>query len=94
MSEPKTRRRMRSADAPAVMTTDDACAFLDVSEPTLRHLRDFEDLPCAYLGPQQPRYLRDDLIAWLRTRAHTRAHDGLARAPSPINGFDRSAEPR
>jgi hypothetical protein len=81
---------MRPAEAPAVMTTDDACAFLDVSEPTLRHLRDFEGLPCAYLGPQQPRYLRDDLIAWLRNRAHSEAHDGLPRSSPSFSVLDRT----
>lgn len=78
-TDKRERRRLRSPDPPAVMTTDDVCAFLDVSEPTLRHLREHEDLPCAWLGPQRPRYLRDEVIAWLRTRMHKdRAISGVA----------------
>jgi hypothetical protein len=84
---------MRPAEAPAVMTTDDACAFLDVSEPTLRHLRDFEGLPAVYLGPQQPRYLRDDVISWLRDRAQkaqSQAHDGFADLRPLLGGNVRT----
>lgn len=67
MSERRVRRR--PAEWPAILTTAEACGFLDVSEPTLRELRDDEGLPCAWIGSQSPRYLRDDLIAWLRERS-------------------------
>jgi len=87
MSEQKARRR-RPAEWPAILTTAEACAFLDVSEPTLRELRDEEGLPCAWIGTQSPRYLRDDVIAWLRERARAesvRNATGPKPAKRPVN---------
>lgn len=63
------RARRRPAEWPAILTTQEACAFLDVRESTLRELREKDGLPCAWLGSQSPRYVRDDLIAWLRERS-------------------------
>lgn len=85
MSAPRARRR--PAEWPAILTTEECCAFLSVSEPTLRELRDEDGLPCAWIGTQSPRYLRDDVVAWLRERSRAesvRNAPGRKTAKRPV----------
>ena len=80
-------RRRRPAEWPEILTTAEACAFLDVSEPTLRDLRDEHGLPCCWLTTSSPRYLRHEIVAWMseRRRAESvRNETGRKTAKRPV----------
>lgn len=71
-------RRMRSADAPVVMNTEDVCVFLDISELELGQLRSL-GMPFVPLTPRHRRYLPGGIVEWLR--ANAAKLDALHRAP-------------
>lgn len=59
------------ANAPEVMTTEEAAAFLDVTVETLFRWRK-DDTGPKYSQPNSRlvRYLRTDLVAWLEEHRH------------------------
>jgi len=55
---------------PAVLTSDQLCAALQTSRPTLYRLR-AEGLPCVLVG-DSPRYDLAAVLSWLHTRSEAR----------------------
>jgi len=51
------------------MTPDEVRQYLgDISERTLKRYRD-DGLPVHYVTPKTPRYHRDEVDAWIRSRS-------------------------
>ena len=52
-------------DAPALMTIDEACRFLNVPKTHLRHLRNRRDIPATKIG-QRVMFDKRRLLRWLQ----------------------------
>lgn len=87
MIEPRTRTETD------ILTTEQTCRLLDVSEPVLRDAMRRQGLPYRRIGAKHLRFSRSALIAWVGAGdadADLR-DDGYERGESGANG--RSGEP-